>query len=142
MHRMSNTRLHQIWRGMKRRCNSTTYDGYKYYGGRGIKVCEEWRNSFQAFYDWSISNGYTDELTIDRINVNGNYEPSNCRWTTMKVQANNRTDNHVVTINGQSKTLTEWADVYGIKQDTMYHRINRGWTAERALTTPVRKRTK
>ena len=126
---------------MKRRCNCSSYDGYKHYGGRGIAVCEEWKNNFQAFYEWSMANGYTDELTIDRIDVNGNYEPSNCRWVTRKVQSNNTRVNHFVTLNGCTKTLAEWAEEYGIKQDTMYHRLNRGWSIEQAITTPIRRIT-
>lgn len=136
---LSYTRIHHIWRMMRHRCNCTSYDSYKHYGGRGIKVCEEWENSFQRFYEWATVNGYTDELTIDRIDVNGNYEPSNCRWVTRKVQCNNRRDNHFVTLNGCTKSLAEWADTYGIKRDTISHRIIRGWDIERAVTTPVKR---
>lgn len=89
-HGKKNSRLYRIWGNMKTRCSNPTTKYYKYYGGRGITICEEWRNSFQRFYDWAMTNGYSDDLTIDRIDVNGNYEPSNCRWVTMKEQSKNK----------------------------------------------------
>ena len=89
-HGQKNTRLYRIWKDMKARCaNKTTY-GYKFYGARGINVCREWRDNFMSFYNWAIHNGYKDDLSIDRIDVDGNYEPSNCRWATVKEQANNK----------------------------------------------------
>lgn len=89
-HGKRHTRLHSIWATMKERCDLKKRRDYKYYGGRGITVCDEWRNDFQAFYDWAMANGYLDDLTIDRIDVNGNYEPSNCRWITIQEQQKNK----------------------------------------------------
>lgn len=89
-HGMTGSRLHRIWKAMRTRCYNRNFFGFKYYGGRGISICDEWKNDFQAFYDWAMKNGYSDNLTIDRINTNGNYEPSNCRWVTMAEQNKNK----------------------------------------------------
>ena len=90
IHGLENTRIYNIWNNMKYRCYNSKSNNYKHYGGRGITVCEEWKNSVQAFYEWAMSHGYSDELTLDRIDVNGNYEPSNCHWATVSEQNKNR----------------------------------------------------
>lgn len=96
---------------MKQRCCGYNAKSYKHYGGRGITVCEEWRNSFEAFYEWAMANGYSDSLTLDRIDVNGNYEPSNCRWATMKEQNNNKRNNRNITYKGETHTLAQWIEI-------------------------------
>lgn len=134
-HGKYNSRLHAIWSNMKRRCYNSKDQGYKDYGLRGITVCDEWRNNFQVFYDWAMLHGYRDDLTIERSDVDGNYSPENCRWATAKEQANNKRDNHFITYNGKTKTLSQWEDELGIKQATLRHRINNyNWSIERALT--------
>ena len=130
------TRLYGIWKSIRERCNTKTCRIYKNYGGRGISICKEW-DDFKVFREWSLLNGYNDELTIDRIDVNGNYEPSNCRWATYKQQANNKRTNHNITYKGETKTLTEWADYTGIKVGTIWMRLKKGWSVDRALTEKV-----
>lgn len=139
-HGMYGKRLYNIHSSMMQRCTNPKYKSYSNYGGRGIKVCEEWF-SFECFQDWAMANGYTDELTIDRIDVDGNYEPSNCRWATSKAQNNNRSNNRLLTFNGETHTMSEWADITGIKYQVLACRIlNHKWPVERALTQEVRKR--
>ena len=141
-HGESDTRLHREWRKIRYRCSKLGHDRWEDYGGRGITVCPEWRNSFEAFRDWALANGYRDDLTIDRINVNGNYCPENCRWVTNQVQQNNRRDNHYIEYNGEKHTITEWARLYGLKENALVHRILRGWDIGRALHTPVATKTR
>lgn len=116
--------LHGTWRHIKHRCFYENHYAYKDYGGRGITICDEWKNDFSTFYEWSIANGYSIGLTLDRIDVNGNYEPSNCRWATWKEQGNNRRNNVLLTFKGKTKTLAEWADDIGITRQCLFRRIN------------------
>lgn len=124
-HKMSGTRLYVIWNGLKGRCNNPNDPRYYRYGGRGISVCEEWNTSFQSFYDWAISNGYSDDLTIDRIDNDGNYEPTNCRWTTSKEQCNNRSSNINIKIGNATKTLTEWCEIFNVDTKRTMTRYSR-----------------
>ena len=134
-------RLHKIWGSMHERCERIKHPHYDAYGGRGIKVCEEWRE-YLPFAKWARNNGYTDELTIDRIDVNGNYEPTNCRWITMKEQHNNRRNNRVITYHGENYTLTQLSEKVGINKTTLKERLNLGWSIEDAVNRPVRQRTR
>lgn len=137
-HGLSKTRLHRIWRGMRSRCSNPNDVEYKWYGKKGIRVCEEW-NDFMVFREWSLANGYSDELSIDRIDGKKGYSPDNCRWTTMKVQQNNRCNNHVIEYKGKIHTMSEWAEIIGIAPKTLSKRLCDGWDVEKALTTPLNK---
>lgn len=138
-HRMTGSRLYHIWLGMKSRCYYPNHPEYKYYGGNGVTVCEEWRTSFETFSQWAVANGYADGLTIDRINTRGNYEPLNCRWATYKEQENNKTNNRLVTIHGVTKTLSEWSDYSGINYGTLQYRVKNEWPEEMLLIRPKSK---
>lgn len=134
-HGESNTRLYRIWKRMRQRCNDVNSSDYSHYGGRGICVCDEWQNDYHAFRNWAMANGYNDQLTLDRIDVDGSYNPDNCRFVTMKTQSNNRTNNQAIEYNGETHTIAEWSDLTGIQYGTLYNRIyTYGWSPERALT--------
>lgn len=130
---LSNSRIYDIYNNMKQRCYNPNCKSYKYYGERGIKVCDEWKNNFISFYDWSKNNGYENTLSIDRINVNGDYEPENCRWVSFEEQMSNKTNTTILEYNGERRTLNQWAREYGLKVCTLRTRINRGWSIDRAL---------
>ena len=135
-HGLSKTRLYKIYLGMKKRCYNKKYFQFQHYGGRGIKICDEWLDNFMNFYNWAMTNGYTDELTIDRIDVNGNYEPSNCRWVTPHQQSNNTRTNRLITYNNKTHTMAEWAKITGLTYSAIQHRLDRNWSIEKTLTTP------
>lgn len=139
VHGDSHKRLHNIWSGMRSRCYNQNEYHYRWYGERGIKMCDEWVDNYVAFKEWAVNNGYSDTLTIDRINVDGDYCPDNCRWVTMKAQCNNRTDNHRVSVFGGLYTLSQLEEKTGIKQETIRRRLKRGWSAEEAVTKSVRR---
>lgn len=135
-HGLSDSRLMAIWRGMKDRCNNPCSHFYFNYGGRGITVCDEWQNDFQAFHAWAMSHGYAEGLTIERIDNDKGYSPDNCRWATRKEQNYNKRSNHLITFDGKTQTITQWADEKNIKRCTLQMRLKRGWTIEKALNTP------
>jgi hypothetical protein len=140
-HGMSETRLYNIWLGMRSRTSQKTDKRHKKdYWDRGIRTCEEWKNSFESFRDWALKNGYTDDLTIDRVDNDGDYEPLNCRFVKPSEQSLNRRSNRDVTYNGITQTISQWAKDCGLPYDTLRDRINRyGWSVEKALTEPVKK---
>lgn len=136
---LKESRLLRIWYSMKERCYTKSSSGYKKYGAKGVIMCDEWKNDFMSFYNWSITNGYADNLTIDRIDYTGNYEPSNCRWADAKTQANNKSNVRKYEYNGELHTMTEWSKIMNINYGALWERLNvLGWSIDRALITPVR----
>lgn len=125
------SRLYSIWQHMRSRCNTPSTFAYEYYGGRGIKICHEWQHSFEAFRDWALSHGYTDDLTIDRVDTDGDYTPENCRWITQSEQTRNRRPRCTTlayTYNGETKTAFEWAELVGVSPENIRHRFERTGT--------------
>lgn len=127
------TRIYRIWADMKQRCSNTKHKYYHRYGGRGITVCDEWTEDFQAFYDWAMDNGYQGNLTIDRKDNDKGYHPDNCRWTTHKKNCNNRSDSVFITVDGESHSISEWAEITGIPKTTIEWRRKAGRTPEEML---------
>lgn len=141
-HGKSRERIYRTYQGMKRRCFDKNDINYSRYGARGIAVCDEWLGEHGAenFIEWAFKNGYDENLTIDRIDNNGNYEPSNCRWVTMKEQGNNRRTNAIYEINGETHTISEWSEITGIGYATLRNRFVNGWSLEEAITKPVEQK--
>lgn len=140
-HGLRKTKLYKKWLDIKKRCYNSKSQYYYCYGGRGIKVCDEWLKDFSNFYNWAVANGYDEsskvyQCTIDRIDVNGNYEPSNCRWVNQKVQNRNSRHCHYITYNNETHCLTEWAEITNISADKIRNRLKRNWSIEKALNTP------
>ena len=125
-HGMSDTRIYGIWTDMKQRCLNKNSVAYKWYGGCGVTICDEWKNDFMNFYNWAINNGYKEDLTLDRIDSKGNYEPENCRWADSYTQLNNTSRNHYVTIDGETRTISQWARFIGCKPMAIHRRIMKG----------------
>ena len=135
-HPYSKTITYLTWHHMKQRCLNKTDQAYPYYGGRGIKICKRWENNFENFLQ---DMGEKPEgLTIERIDNNGDYEPENCKWATYEEQSNNRRSNKIIEHNGKKQNIKQWSKELGIEYGTLHCRFYRGWSAERALTTPVK----
>lgn len=134
-HHKSRTPLYQVWRDIKKRCLNKTSSDYHNYGGRGISICNEWKNSFESFYKWAIKSGYSNNLTIDRIDNSGDYCPENCRWVSRQIQCNNTRRNHFITYNGETHTLSDWCKILGLNYYTVRRRFHTGCTsAEKILS--------
>lgn len=138
-HGLYYTRIYKIWRGMKQRCYDKNCKDYVLYGDRGVTVCNDWLDNPTAFFDWSIKNGYKENLTLDRIDCNSNYSQSNCRWITLEEQQRNKRNNRRIAFMGEVFCLSEWAELTGISYRTLKTRLDRGWNIERALTERVQK---
>lgn len=136
-------RIKRIHRSMKLRCFNPKDKDFDLYGGRGISICRDWigENGFQNFEEWAINNGYKDDLTIDRMDTNGNYEPKNCRWVDIKTQANNRRNNVKYLFNNEELTIPEISRIVNINKNTILSRLKKGYSLERAINTPVQRRT-
>lgn len=136
-HGQRHTKLYGVWLTMKQRCGNPNVDSFCYYGAEGKTVCEEWQ-TFENFSKWAIASGYTEGLTIERVDGTKGYFPDNCKWATPKEQANNKRNNHLITYNGKTQTMAKWADEYGLPYGTLKNRIYKGWSIEKALTTKKR----
>lgn len=126
IHGLCNSKIYRRWIAMRARCNNPNHSEYFRYGGRGIKVCKEWEESFMSFYEWATNNGYEEGLTIDRIDNNKGYSPENCRWATVAQQNRNCRRNHLVTYNGETKCIADWVIKTGLSYDTILYRLKIG----------------
>lgn len=137
-HNMSKTRIYREWASIKSRCYNKNLKSYKDYGGRGIKVCDDWIKSFESFRDWAYKNGYSDELTIERKDLNGDYCPSNCMWIPFNEQQQNRRICYSFEHNGKTQNLTSWCNELGLPYKNIHNRIHKlGWSFERAISEPI-----
>lgn len=140
---LSKSRIYNIYCYMKSRCYNKNNARYKNYGGRGIKICDEWLNNFMNFYNWSMGNGYNDTLSIERIDVNGDYEPNNCKWITLQEQSYNKQNSRIYIVNGEKKCLQQLAIEYNITYSTLRQRVvKKGMPIMEALTKPIDTRYK
>lgn len=139
-HNMSRTKIYKVWAAMKQRCGNENDKSYNNYGGRGITVCDEWREDFQAFYDWATANGYKEGLQIDRIDNDGDYEPGNCQWTTKKINLRNKRQSVFIEYNNEVHTVAEWSRITGIHRNTLDGRIRSGKPVEEIFKPVINRR--
>ena len=135
-HGFSKTSLRWVYSNMQQRCCNNKHPKFTTYGARGIKICKEWLDNPSSFYNWATFSGYKRGLTLDRINNDGNYEPSNCRWTTKKIQQNNMSSNRVITHNNKTQTLSQWANDLGLHPTALSHRLKEGWSEDETVSIP------
>lgn len=135
-HGMFKTKMYTKWALMKNRCTNKNYTSYHNYGGRGITVCDEWMKSFHNFKNWSLKNGYSDDLQLDRRDNEKGYSPDNCRYVTVKQNGNNKRNTVLIEIDGITKPITEWAENSGVVRETIYGRLKRGITGKELITPP------
>lgn len=140
-HGESKTKLYKTWAAMKYRCNSKNPHKYKSYGSKNVSVCDEWKNDYLEFKAWALNNGYQEHLTLDRVDVDGDYNPDNCRWITHKAQQNNRTTNKWIEHDGEKHTVAEWCEIKGVSQGTAWYRLQKGMTFDEVFN-PVTDRRK
>ena len=137
-HNKQPRQVYRAWARIIQRCENNRLADWANYGGRGVIVCPEWKRSYEIFRDWALVNGWRKGLQIDRIDVNGNYEPSNCRWTDAKQQARNRRNNRLLTVHGETHCVARWAELQGMSAGVLENRLLRGWTDEQAVLTPLK----
>jgi hypothetical protein len=137
---MSRTKIYKVWAAMKQRCGNENDKSYNNYGGRGITVCDEWREDFQAFYDWATANGYKEGLQIDRVDNDGDYEPGNCQWTTKKINLRNKRQSVFIEYNNEVHTVAEWSRITGIHRNTLDGRIRSGKPVEEIFKPVINRR--
>lgn len=141
--KIKGTEIYSRWQAMKKRCYDKKNISYKDYGARGIKVCDEWKNNPLKFYEWALNSGFSPELTLDRIDVNGDYCPENCKWSTRKEQNRNKRNNHLINVNGRSITMAEYAEKRNINYGSLAYRLNESkFSLDESLNKPIRKQTK
>lgn len=140
-HGMSSSRVFHIWANMLDRCNNPNSPRYQDYGGRGITVCDEWidENGSTNFINWALSNGYSNNLTLDRIDNDKGYSPQNCRWVDNRTQQRNKRTNRLIDYQNETHCLKEWSEILNIKYTTLQTRLRNGWSVEKAFQTPISK---